>query len=77
MWCHILSSAKKERDAKTKKLCMFYVSEIMFLPTTRKVLELVLRNKRVLTVLVGSVMSLYEGAKTGVRVIMSYQRSFR
>ena len=42
----------------------------------RKVLELAIRKKEIQEVLVGSVMSLYEGAKTGVRVDSELSEEF-
>ena len=55
--------------AKAKKLYMYFVDlEIDFVRVPRKVLEWALRKKGIPEVLVRSVMSLYGGAKTGVRV---------
>ena len=42
----------------------------------RKVLEWAIRKKGIPEVLVGSVMSLYEGAKTGVRVDCELSEEF-
>ena len=65
----ILRSLHEEYRVKGKWLCMCFVDLVeAFDRVTRKVLELVVRKKGILSVLVRSVMSLYEGAKTRVRV---------
>ena len=63
----ILRRMQDEYHAKGKKLC-FVDLEKAFDRVPKKVLEWVLRKKEIPQVLVGSVMSLYEGAKTRVRV---------
>ena len=55
--------------AKGKRLCMCFVDlENAFDRVPRKVLEWAMRKEGIPEVLVRSVMSLYEGAKTRVRV---------
>ena len=54
---------------KEKKLHMSFVDvENAFDRISRKVLKMATRNKTILKVLFGSVMSMYKGAKTKVRV---------
>ena len=65
----ILRRLQDEYHAKEKKLCMCYVNlEKSFDRVLRKVLELAMRKEGVQKVLVRSVMCLYEGANTRVRV---------
>ena len=65
----ILRRLQEEYYAKGKKLCMYFVdSENAFDRISRKVLVWTMRKKGMPYVLVRSVMSLYEGAKTRVRV---------
>ena len=60
---------QEEYHAKGKKLCMCFVHiEKAFDRVPRKVLEWATRKKGIPEVLVRSVMSLYDGAKTRVRV---------
>ena len=65
----ILRRMQDEYHAKGKKLYMCFVDlEKTFDRVPRKVLEWALRKKGIPEVLDRSVMSLYEGAKTWVRV---------
>ena len=65
----ILKRHQEEYKAKRKKLHMCFVDPQKALDRIpRKVLEWAMREKRIPEVLVSSVMSLYEGAKTRVRV---------
>ena len=67
----ILKRMQEEYHAKGKKLYMYFVDlEKAFDRIPRKVLEWALRKKGITEVLVRSVMSLYEGAKTRVRVVI-------
>ena len=65
----ILGRLQIEHYAKGNMLCMCFVDlEKTFDRVPRKVLEWALRKKGIPEVLVRSVMSLYEGAKTRVGV---------
>ena len=65
----ILRKLQEEYHAKGKKLCVcFVVLENAFDRVPRKVFEWAMRKKEIPDVLVRSVMSLYEAAKTRVRV---------
>ena len=64
----ILRRMQEEYHAKGKKLYMYCVDvEKAFDRVPSKVLEWTLRNRGIPVVLVRSVMSLYEGARTGIR----------
>ena len=65
----MLRKMQEEYHAKGKKLCMCFVDlEKAFDRVPKKVLEWALRKKGIPEGLVRSVMSLYEGAKTRLRV---------
>ena len=61
------------------KLYMCFVDIVnAFDRVPRKVLKWIMRKKGIPEVLIRSVMSLYEGAKTGIyQWILNYQRSLR
>ena len=66
-----------ECKLKEKKLCMCFVDlEKAFERVPRKVLEWAMRKKGIPEVLVRSVMSLYEGAMTRVRVDSELSEEF-
>ena len=68
---------QEEYHAKGKKLYMCFVDiEKVFDRAPRKILELAVRKKKIPEVLVRSVMSLYEGAKTRVRVDSELSEEF-
>ena len=63
----ILRRMQEEYQAKGKKLYMYFVDlEKAFDRVPRKVLEWAMRKKEIQEVLVRSVMSMYEGAKTRI-----------
>ena len=73
----ILRWMQEEYNAKENKLYMFFVDlEKVFDRVPRKVLEWAMRKKGIPEALVRSVMSLYEGAKTRVRVDSELSEEF-
>ena len=73
----ILRRMQEEYHAKGKALYMCFVDlEKAFGRVSRKVLEWAMRKKGIPDVLVRSVMSLYEGAKTRVRVDCELSEEF-
>ena len=73
----ILRMMQEEYHAKGKKLYMCFVHlEIAFDRVPRKVLEWSLRKKEIPDTLVRSVMILYEGAKTRVKVDSELSEEF-
>ena len=73
----ILRRLQEEYHAKGKKLYMCFVDlEKDFDRVPRKVLECALRKKGIPEILVRSVMSMYEGAKTRVRVDSELSEEF-
>ena len=73
----ILRRMQEEFHAKGKQLYMCFVNlEKSFDIVPSKVLELAMRKKGIPDVLARSVMSMYVGAKTRVRVDLSCQTSF-
>ena len=73
----ILRRMQEEYHAEGKKLYMCLVDlEIAFCRVLRKVFDWALRKKSIPEVLVGSVMSLYEGAKTRVRMDSELSEEF-
>ena len=68
---------QEEYHAKGKKLCMCFVEvEKVFDEVLRKVLEWAMRMKCIPEVLVRSVIGLYEGARTRVRVDSELSKEF-
>ena len=73
----ILRRMQEEYHAKGKKMYMCFVDpEKPFDRVPRKVLEWAMRKKGIPEVLVRSLMSLYEGAKTRVRVYSELSDEF-
>ena len=73
----ILRRMQEEYHAKGKKMYIYFVDLYRaFYRVSRKVLEWVMRKKRIPDVLVRSVMSLYEGVKTRVRVDFELSEEF-
>ena len=73
----ILRRMREEYHAKGKKLCMCFVDlEKAFDRVPRKVFRWIMRKKGIPEVLVRSVMNLYEGAKTMVRVDSELSEEF-
>ena len=73
----MLRRMQEEYHAKCKKLCTCFLDiEMAFDSVSRKVLEWAMRKKGMPDVLVRSVMSLYEGAKTRVRVDSELSEEF-
>ena len=69
----IVRRMQKEYQKKDKKLYMCFVDiEKAFDGVPRKVMELAMRKKSLLEVMVRAVMSLYDGAKTRVRMGSAY-----
>ena len=74
----ILRSMQEEYDANRKKLYMCFVDlQKAFDRVLREVLEWAMRKKGIPEVLIRSVMSLYEGAKTRVRVDSELSKEFQ
>ena len=74
----ILRRLQEEYRAKGKKLYMCFVDlEKAFDRVPRKVMEWAMRKRGIPEAMVRAVMSLYEGAKTIVRVGRSCLRSLR
>ena len=72
----ILKSMQVKYHAKGRKLCVFGGPRKAFDRVTRIVFEWAIRKKKNKKVLVRSVMSLYEGAKTRVRVDSELSEKF-
>ena len=73
----IVRRMQEEYQKKDKKLYMCFVDmEKAFDSVPRKVIEWAMRKKDLSEVMVRAVMSLYEGAKTRVRVESSYSKEF-
>ena len=73
----MLRRLQDEYHAKGKKLYVCFVDLVKaFDRVPRKVLELAMRKKEIQEVLVRSMMSLYEGAKTRVRVDSDLSEEF-
>ena len=73
----MLRRMHEKYHAKGKKLYMCFVGLYKaFYRVARKVLEGAMRKNGIPEVLVGSVMSLYEGAKTRVRVDSELSEEF-
>ena len=71
----ILRRLQEKYLDKEKKLYIYYL-EKAFDRVSRKVLEWAMRKKGIPEVMVGAVMSLYEGAKTRVRVGLESSEEF-
>ena len=68
---------QEEYQKKDKKLYMCFVdTEKAFVRVPRKVMEWAMRKKGLSKVIVRAVMSLYDGAKTRVRVGSAYSEEF-
>ena len=73
----IIDAVQEEHHARGKRLYMCFVDLYKaFYRVQRKVLEWAMRKKGVPDVLVRSMMSLYEGAKTRVRVESELSEEF-
>ena len=73
----IVRRMQEEYQKKEKKLYLCFVdTEKAFDRVPRKVMEWAMRRKGVSEVMVGEVMSLYDGAKTSVRVGSAYLEEF-
>ena len=73
----ILRKLQEEHNAKGKKLYICFADIVKMLDRVqRKVLEWAIRKKGISEVFVRSVMSLYEGAKTRVRVDSELSEEF-
>ena len=68
----IVRRIQEEYEKKDKKLCMCFVDmEKAFDRVPRKVMEWATSKKGLSEVMVRAVMSLYDGAKTRVRVVFA------
>ena len=68
---------QEEYQKKDKKLCMCFVDiKKAFDRVRRKVMQWAMRKKSLSEVIVRAVMSLYDGAKTRVRVRSAYSEEF-
>ena len=68
---------QEEYQKKNKKLCMCFVDmEKAFDRVPRKMMEGAMRKKGISEVIVRALMSLYDGAKTRVRVKSAYSEEF-
>ena len=73
----IVRRMQEEYQKKDKKLYMCFVDmEKAFDKVPRKVMEWAMRKKGLSEVIVRAVMSLYDGAKTRVRVGSTYSEEF-
>ena len=73
----IVRRMQEEYQKKNKKLCMCFVDmEKAFDRVSRKVMEWAMRKKGLSEVIVRAVMSLYDGAKTRLRVGSAYSEKF-
>ena len=73
----IVRRMQEEYQKKNKNLYMCFVDiEKAFDRVPRKVMELAMRKKGLSEVIVWAVMSLYDGAKTRVRVGFAYSEAF-
>ena len=73
----IVRRMQEEYQKKEKKLYMCFVDlEKAFDRVPRKVLEWAMRKKGLLEIMIQSVMSLYDGAKTKVKVGSAYSENF-
>ena len=74
----IVRKMQEEYQTKDKKLYMCFVDmEKAFDRVPRKVTEWAMRKKGLSEVMVRAVMSLYDGAKTRVRVRSAYSEEFK
>ena len=74
----IVRRMQEEYQKQDKKLYMCFVDmEKAFERVPRKVMELAMRKKGISEVMVRAVMSLYDGAKTRVRVGSAYSEDFK